>query len=75
MMTDLALFIYGKIFIMNRNLFLLATASVGEKNWEILSRRYTGKRVSMEEVKNGVQSLLLYLFETVLSMTLFSILT
>ena len=56
---------YGLVFTCN--------TSVGEKNWEILSRRYTGKRVSVLEVKIGVQSLLLYLFETVLTMTLFSI--
>ena len=31
MMTNLALFIYGKIYIMNRNLFLLATLQLGRK--------------------------------------------
>lgn len=30
---------YGLVFTCN--------TSVGEKNWEILSRRYTGKRVSV----------------------------
>ena len=49
MMTDLALFIYGKIFIMNRNLFLLATLQLGRKTgkfWAdaILEKERQGKK-------------------------------
>ena len=66
------LYLWENIYYESKVVFTCNT-SVEEKNWEILSRRYTGKRVSVLEVKNDVQSLLLYLFETVLTMTLFSI--
>ena len=36
-------------------LVFTCNTSVGETNWEILSRRYTGKRVSVLKGKNGVQ--------------------